>query len=666
MELLNSWRKGLRALWTHLACRGARAVAFFGMTTAVLTGQTLTTLASFNGAKALEPNVLLQASDGNFYGAAASGGLGNCTSFGSNVGCGAIFKITPAGELTTLYNFGLASIDGAHPTSLIQAADGDFYGTTSQGGTANAGTIFRMTPGGTLTTLYNFGNDPSSAGYPTGLIQASDGNFYGTTSNNSTIFKFTLPGTLLVLHVFQGPDGSLPTAGLIEAADGNFYGTTQYGGAGNCAGVTADGSGCGTIFKMTPAGILATLYTFKVSDGANPSTGLVRSTDGNFYGTTDTGGAGKCQNQNNGFSTGGCGTIFKITPGGTLTTLYNFGGAVTDSALTNGVRLIQATDGDFYGTTFYGGSNRCGSGIALGCGTIFKFTPAGAFITLYDFGVGLTDGLSPSSWMIQGADGNFYGTTISGGVNQIGTVFRFIPPPSPTISGVFNGASFQSGVVADSWITINGANLSPKTDSWATTFVKGELPTQLDGVTVTFGQQSAYIAYVSPTQINALAPTVPAGKTMVTVSNSSGNSVATAAVQAVQPGLFQWGAYAVATRQDYSLAAKNSAVSGVATVPAKPGEVIILWGTGFGPTSPPAPEGFEVPGDAIYATANTVAVTVGGQPAMVYGAALTPGFAGLYQVAIQIPTSLANGDYPVVAMVSGTQSPSTTLITVQQ
>ncbi len=643
----------------------ARATVVFGLAALGLSAQTLTTLASFNGPKIPEPNVLIQATDGNFYGTTASGGLGVCTSFGLDDGCGTIFKITPGGELTTLYNFGLISPDGNHPTGLIQATDGDFYGTTSQGGTMNSGTIFRITPGGTLTTLYSFGEDSGSAGYPAGLIQASDGNFYGTTSNTSTVFRFTLPGALTVLHVFEGPDGSLPTAGLIEAADGSFYGTTQYGGAGICPSAAANDSGCGTIFKITPAGILTTLYSFNVTDGANPSTGLVRATDGNFYGTTDTGGTGECQNKNNGFSNNGCGTIFKITPGGTLTTLYNFGAVVTDSILTQGVRLVQATDGDFYGTTFYGGSNRCGSGIGLGCGTIFKITPGGMFATLYDFGVSPLDGLGPSAWMIQAADGNFYGTTVSGGVNQLGTIFRFTPESSPTIYGVSNGASFQPGVVPDSWITISGVNLSSTTDSWASPFVNGELPTQLDGVTVMFGQQMAYIAYVSSTQINVLAPNVPVGTTTVTVTNSIGSSVVSALVQTVQPAFFQWGAYAAATRLDYSLAAKNGTVSGVITVPAKPGEIIILWGTGFGPTNPPAPEGLEVPNNTTYATASTVTVMVGGNPATLYGAALAPGFAGLYQVAIQIPTSLANGDYSVVATISGTQSPSTVLITVQ-
>jgi uncharacterized protein (TIGR03437 family) len=189
----------------------------------------------------------------------------------------------------------------------------------------------------------------------------------------------------------------------------------------------------------------------------------------------------------------------------------------------------------------------------------------------------------------------------------------------------------------------------------------------LDGVSVSVGGQPAYIEYVSPNQINAVAPNVGTGTASVTVTSPSGTSSAvTAAAQAEQPAFFQWGSYAAATHQDYSLAVKNGTFSGLTTVPAAPGDVIILWGTGFGPTTPSAPVGVEVPPGTTYYTANVVTVALGDTAATVYGAALAPGYAGLYQVAIQIPPSLANGDYPVVATVDGAQSPGGALITVQQ
>lgn len=274
--------------------------------------------------------------------------------------------------------------------------------------------------------------------------------------------------------------------------------------------------------------------------------------------------------------------------------------------------------------------------------------------------------------MIQAADGSLYGTTDLGGANGDGTVFELVLASStavPTISqsGVVSGAGFQPGIAPNSWITIFGTNLSSITDTWTSSLVDGTLPTAFDGVKVSVGGEPAYIYSINSTQIDALAPNMGTGTVPVTVTNSNGTSAAiTVTAQAVQPAVFQWpGNYAVATREDYSLVVKNGTFSGATTTPAAPGELIILWGSGFGPASPAAPVGVVTPSLTTYGTANTVTVTVGGLPATVYGAALAAGNAGLYQVAIQIPTSLANGDYAVVATVSGAQSPSTTLITVQ-
>ncbi len=239
--------------------------------------------------------------------------------------------------------------------------------------------------------------------------------------------------------------------------------------------------------------------------------------------------------------------------------------------------------------------------------------------------------------------------------------------PAINENGVVNGASFQAGIVPGSWMTILGTNLSSKTDSWDGAIKNGNLPASLDGIKVSVGGKPAYISYLSPTQINAVVPNVGAGTALVTVTNSIGDSATVnAVVPAVQPAFFQWGNYAAATTLDYSLAVKNGTFPGVTTTPAKPGEVIVLWGTGFGQTSPSAPEGVETPSGTTYNTANTVSVKVGGETATVYGAALAPGYAGLYQVAIQIPASLADGDYPVIATISNVQSPSTVLITVQK
>lgn len=247
----------------------------------------------------------------------------------------------------------------------------------------------------------------------------------------------------------------------------------------------------------------------------------------------------------------------------------------------------------------------------------------------------------------------------------------------PVITAVENGASYQAGIAPNSWITITGSNLSTvASDTWGNSIVNGSLPTSLDGVKVTVAGLPAYVEYVSPTQINAVAPDIPAsaGSTVqVTVTNSLGVSApVNAAVAAESPAFFLWpGGYAVATRQDYSLAVKNGTFSGVTTLAAKPGDVLILWGTGFGPSSPPSAIGVELPPDQIYYAANPVTVTftpVGGGAAVsatVIGAALASSYAALYQVAIQVPASLAAGDYSVVATVAGVKSPATTLLTVQ-
>jgi uncharacterized repeat protein (TIGR03803 family) len=311
--------------------------------------------------------------DGNLYGTTFYGGdIGECLD-DDGVGCGAIFKGTPGGNLTQIYSFCAQAncADGAKPIAgLIQAADGNFYGTTSSGGGfgpcfLNCGTIFKITPTGTLTTLHIFcsqGNCNDGAIPHAGLVQGTDGNFYGTTSAGGlgtecnggcgTVFEITPRGTLSTLHSFALADGAQPFAGVVQAADGDFYGTTFEGG-----GNTACEFGCGTVFKISRNGTLTTLHTFDSMDGAMPVAGLVQGTDGNFYGTTVAGGVHNA------------GTIFSITPKGLLTTLYNFCAqlACGDGGIANG-GLLQSTDGVFYGTTSAGGSDGYGSVYSLGVG----------------------------------------------------------------------------------------------------------------------------------------------------------------------------------------------------------------------------------------------------------------------------------------------------------
>jgi uncharacterized protein (TIGR03437 family) len=357
----------------------------------------------------------------------------------------------------------------------------------------------------------------------------------------------------------------------------------------------------------------------------------------------------------------------------------SYGGGYVFEASVNGLFIADSSGfSDPMGMAFDGAGNLYVAD--SGNNQVIKVTPAGTMATVAgsgshgysgDGGPAVDAQLSAPTGVAFDSIGNLY---ISDSGNQrirkvssdSGIITTIAGTSGLAISAVVNGASFQPGIASNSWITIEGTSLSPVTDTWANAIVDGVLPTSLDGVSVSVNGLPAYIDYVSPNQINAVAPNAGAGTVSVTVTSPGGTSSAvTAVAQAAQPALFQWGSYAVATHQDYSLAVKNGTFSGLTTVPAAPGDVIILWGTGFGPTTPSAPVGVEVPSSTTYTTAGPVTVTVGVEAAVVYGAALAPGYAGLYQVAIQIP-SLANGDYPVEATVDGARSPASVLITVQQ
>jgi uncharacterized repeat protein (TIGR03803 family) len=317
-----------------------------------------------------------------------------------------------------------------------------FYGTTYLGGTHDQGTVFKLSPSGTLTTLHSFdgtdGSEPLA-----GVVQAGNGSFYGTTysgglKGDGTVFEVTSGGTFTTLDSFcsqtKCTDGQNPFAVLILGTDGNLYGTTLAGGA----------HGDGTVFKITPSGALTTLHSFCSQsgclDGEFPQTGLVQATDGSFYGTTILGGAY------------GNGAIFKMTPTGTLNTLYSVcsqAGCPDGNYLYAG--LTQANDGNLYGIMQIGGAN--------GYGTIFKITTAGFLTTLYSFcsQSGCIDGEYPSGSLVQDTNGNLYGTTADGGANGYGTVFSL-----STGLGPFVETQTSSGKVGAT-VKILGSNLTGAT-----------------------------------------------------------------------------------------------------------------------------------------------------------------------------------------------------------
>jgi uncharacterized repeat protein (TIGR03803 family) len=378
--------------------------------TAVLSpAQDFKTMASFNGtngSNTLAP--LVQGTDGNLYGTTPAGGA---------YGYGTIFRVSPKGKLTALYSFcaQVGCPDGREPhAAMIQSTDGNFYGTTAFGGIqGNYGTVFKISPPGKLKTVYLFcaHTQCTDGAFPYGgLVQASDGDFYGTTNEGGdltcnapygcgTVFKISRRGTLTKLHNFHFTDGALPWSELIQARDGNFYGTTSGGGTygegtvfritpkgrltmlysfcaqTNCADdvlpygalvQVADGSFYGTtegdndnnnfgsVFKITSSGEFTSLHRFVISDGSDPNDGLVQAMNGKLYGTTTSGGYRNL------------GTIFEITPSGALTTLYNF--CVPSNCDDGGYPsiLVQATDGRFYGTTEVGGAYNDGTVFSLG------------------------------------------------------------------------------------------------------------------------------------------------------------------------------------------------------------------------------------------------------------------------------------------------------------
>lgn len=265
-----------------------------------------------------------------------------------------------------------------------------------------------------------------------------------------------------------------------------------------------------------------------------------------------------------------------------------------------------------------------------------------------------------------GSLGSVYNSSLAAGLAPADSIPLSVP--SVDAGAVGSGASFQPGIVPGSWITIKGSNLSPvASDTWDTHIVNGQLPTTLDGVSVNVGSKQAYISFVSPGQINAQAPDVGTGPVPITVTTAGGTSVAvTVTVAAQMPAFFLWPSnQVVATRNsDASLAVKNGTFPGATTVAAKPGDVLILWATGFGPTTPPVAAGIQVPSDTIHNT-SPVTVTIGTANAQVFGSALSPGYAGLYQVAIQVPSPMADGDYPIKATVSGVSSPDGVILSVK-
>jgi uncharacterized repeat protein (TIGR03803 family) len=452
-------------------------VLLFCAATTIRSSAQFNTLANFNEDNGADPRYmsLVQGVDGSFYGTTGGGGDLSC---GTSGGCGTIFKITLDGTLTTLHTFN--GFDGSEPyPSLLLGTDGNFYGTTYIGeGPSAYGTIFSISTSGDFGTLYEFcfqagcadGSGPLGA-----LVQGEDGTLYGTTAfggtaNDGTVFKRTKSGVFTTLHSFDNTDGSIPSAGLVQATNSNFYGITSYGGPNN---------GDGTVFKITPEGTLTTLHTFNGADGGGLPYGaaLVQATDGNFYGTTSIAGTHRV------------GTVFKMTPAGVTTILYNFCSQKNcEDGDTPYSGLIQGTDGLLYGTTSSGGS-------PSNDGTVFSLSRSTGLTTLHSF-TG-SDGIGPWGALLQATNGNFYGSTVIGGLNNFGTLFTISTGLGPFVAFVRNPAKsgqtfgiLGQGFTGTSSVSLNGIPASFTVES--DTFIKATVPV---------GATSGYVTVTTPTGV---------------------------------------------------------------------------------------------------------------------------------------------------------------------
>jgi uncharacterized repeat protein (TIGR03803 family) len=423
--------------------------------------QTLSYLAAFNGVNGYGPSTVIQATDGNYYGVTAGLGAGPS-------GMGNVVKITPAGVITTLYNF--CSLphctDGAAPiTHPILGSDGNLYGVTAAGGSdldngGGWGTVYKLTLDGQLTTLYTFCTvSPCSDGErPNAIIQAANGDFYGTTSEggeelgSGTLFRITAAGKFSVVHSFCSQancaDGEAPASAPIQGIDGSLIGTAAGGGTG----------GGGVVYKLTPSGNFKVVHSFACHfntcpKGSTPNA-LVQDANGNLFGVTGYG------------DSHSWGNIFEITSAGEFVVLHSF----TYGGESGAAALTLANDGNLYGTT---------AGID-GYGTLYQITPEGAYTTLHNFTWG-SGSTNPISGLFQATNGNFYGAVEYDGLDQNGGVYSFNNNLSPLVETVPVqgpvGASviiLGNGLTGSTSVTFNGVEAKFTVES--DTYVKATVP----------------------------------------------------------------------------------------------------------------------------------------------------------------------------------------------
>jgi uncharacterized repeat protein (TIGR03803 family) len=550
------------------------------------------------------PSLLSQGQNGELYSTIQSNGA---YTYGS------VYTMTTAGKYTLLYSFcaegAPCALTGAYPTGGVTLGfDGNLWGTTEDGGKDSAGTVFKMTPAGTLTLVYSFTNGKDDSAPNFTVLQGQDGNMYGVSEEQyngqyGSFFKLTTKGKISP-HPFGYTNGESPSLPA-QGTDLNFYGTTQYGGNASCE--------CGVVYKATATGKITVLHDFTgyVSsteyDGSRPIGVLVQGADGDFYGTTYTGGANNL------------GTVFKISSSGTYTLLHSFAGVPTDGSSPI-AGLTVGTNGNFYGTTAYGGSANYGA--------LYEITPAGAETVLYSFcTVNCNDGFSPTTPMVLHTDGNFYGNTAGSSLG--GSVFySFNTGLKPFVKLVTwsgkDGTTAEilgQGFTGTTAVSFNG--VAAKFDNVSDTYMTAAVPTgALTGpVTVTTFSStlSSDRNFLVTPQIASFTPTGGVVGTSVTIAGVS---------------LTQTTAVTIGTKAASFTVDSDTQITATVPVGAKTGEAITITTAGgtasssdkfvvepliksFTPTSGPTGTSVTITGDSF---TGTTKVTFGGVAATSYKA----------------------------------------------
>ncbi|HXB99567.1 MAG TPA: choice-of-anchor tandem repeat GloVer-containing protein [Terriglobales bacterium] len=638
---------GTKFLMSFLRSLSISAVLLLAVTAA--TAQTYTNLYAYPGTDnntsgITWPSVMSQGQDGDLYSTIQTNG---------SYQYGSVYKMSTSGGYTLLYSFcgegSPCASTGANPTGGVTLGwDGNLWGTTYNGGKDGAGTAFKMTPAGDLTSLYSFtnGKDDSAPTYT--LLQGQDGNMYGVSEAQyegqyGSFFKLTTKGKISA-YPFDYTDGSSPNL-PVQGTDLNFYGTTQGGGNAACA--------CGVIYKATAAGKITVLHNFSgyVSstqyDGARPIGILVEGADGNFYGTTYQGGEYNA------------GTVFKIAPSGTYTLLHSFSfQAPTYDGQLPIAGLTLGTDGNFYGTTAYGGTQNGGA--------IFEITPAGKETVLYNFCVvSCYDGFIPTTPMVLHTDGIFYGNT-AGNSNGGSVFYSFKTKLKPFVKLVTwsgkDGASAEilgQGFTGTTAVSFNG--IAAKFDNVSDTYMTATVPTgALTGpVTVTTFSSSLKSDrnFLVTPQIASFAPTSGVVGTSVTITGVSLTQT-TAVTIGTKPASFAVDSDTQITATVPAGAKTGTTITvttagGAATSKAK--FTVVPEVTSFTPTSGPTGTSVTITGNSF---TGTTKVTFGGVAATSYKAKSDTTVDAL------VPAGAVTG--PIAVTTAGGTGTSTTKFTVTQ